>query len=54
MTLTISRKNYVDLFGPTTGDRIRLADAWELFCSLTLEEQNKLTNLQYEQNATLR
>ncbi|MSS85689.1 MAG: urease subunit alpha [Thaumarchaeota archaeon] len=26
MTLTISRKNYVDLFGPTTGDRIRLAD----------------------------
>ena len=26
MTLTIPRKNYVDLFGPTTGDRIRLAD----------------------------
>ena len=26
MTLNISRKNYVDLFGPTTGDRIRLAD----------------------------
>ncbi len=26
MTLTIPRKNYADLFGPTTGDRIRLAD----------------------------
>jgi len=26
MTLIIPRKNYVDLFGPTTGDRIRLAD----------------------------
>ena len=26
MTLTIPRKNYVDLFGPTIGDRIRLAD----------------------------
>ena len=26
MTLNISRKNYADLFGPTTGDRIRLAD----------------------------
>ena len=26
MTLTIPRKNYVDLFGPTVGDRIRLAD----------------------------
>ena len=26
MTLNIPRKNYVDLFGPTTGDRIRLAD----------------------------
>jgi urease subunit alpha len=26
MTLTTPRKNYVDLFGPTTGDRIRLAD----------------------------
>ena len=26
MTLNISRKNYVDLFGPTTGDRVRLAD----------------------------
>ena len=26
MTLTIPRKTYVDLFGPTTGDRIRLGD----------------------------
>ena len=26
MTLNIPRKNYVDLFGPTTGDRVRLAD----------------------------
>ena len=26
MTLTIPRKNYVDLYGPTIGDRIRLAD----------------------------
>ena len=26
MTLNIPRKNYVDLFGPTTGDKIRLAD----------------------------
>ncbi|MDO7722546.1 MAG: urease subunit alpha, partial [Nitrosopumilus sp.] len=26
MTLNISRKNYADLFGPTTGDRVRLAD----------------------------
>ena len=26
MTLQIPRKNYVDLFGPTTGDKIRLAD----------------------------
>ena len=26
MTLNIPRKTYVDLFGPTTGDRIRLAD----------------------------
>ena len=26
MTLSITRKNYVDLFGPTTGDKIRLAD----------------------------
>ncbi|WP_316507075.1 urease subunit alpha [Nitrosopumilus sp.] len=26
MVLTIPRKNYVDLFGPTIGDRIRLAD----------------------------
>ncbi|MDC0209694.1 urease subunit alpha [Nitrosopumilus sp.] len=26
MTLNISRKNYADLFGPTIGDRVRLAD----------------------------
>ena len=26
MTLTIPRKQYAALFGPTTGDRIRLAD----------------------------
>ncbi len=26
MTLTIPRKTYVDLFGPTIGDRVRLAD----------------------------
>ena len=26
MTLNIPRKTYVDLFGPTVGDRIRLAD----------------------------
>ncbi len=26
MTLDIPRKTYVDLFGPTVGDRIKLAD----------------------------
>lgn len=26
MTLTMSRRQYVDLFGPTVGDRVRLAD----------------------------
>ncbi|NDF35904.1 MAG: urease subunit alpha, partial [Nitrosopumilaceae archaeon] len=26
MTLEISRKKYVDLFGPTTGDKVRLGD----------------------------
>jgi len=26
MTLTISRRQYADLYGPTTGDRVRLAD----------------------------
>lgn len=26
MTLTISRRRYVDLFGPTVGDKVRLAD----------------------------
>jgi hypothetical protein len=31
----------------------QLAAAWELFCSLTLEEQTKLTNLQYGKNETL-
>jgi len=31
----------------------QLAAAWELFCSLTLEEQTKLTNLQYGKNEIL-
>ena len=26
MTLKIPRKTYVDLFGPTVGDKVRLAD----------------------------
>ena len=26
MTLKIPRRTYVDLYGPTTGDRVRLAD----------------------------
>src|SRR3954451_21228117 len=26
MTLSISRAEYADLYGPTTGDRVRLAD----------------------------
>lgn len=26
MSLTMSRRQYVDLYGPTTGDRVRLAD----------------------------
>ena len=30
MTLRMSRRQYADLYGPTTGDRIRLADT-ELF-----------------------
>jgi 5-methylcytosine-specific restriction endonuclease McrA len=31
----------------------QLAAAWELFCSLTLEEQIKFTNLQYKKNETI-
>ena len=38
MPLTISRAAYADMFGPTTGDRIRLADT-ELF----IEVENDLT-----------
>ncbi len=30
MSLQIPRKQYADLYGPTTGDRVRLADT-ELF-----------------------
>src|SRR5256885_12250405 len=30
MTLRLSRRQYADLYGPTTGDRVRLADT-ELF-----------------------
>ncbi len=26
MSLSIPRRQYVDLYGPTTGDRVRLAD----------------------------
>lgn len=26
MTLRISRRAYAEMFGPTTGDRVRLAD----------------------------
>ena len=30
MPTTISRKNYADMYGPTVGDKVRLADT-ELF-----------------------
>jgi urease subunit alpha len=30
MTLRLTRRQYADLYGPTTGDRVRLADT-ELF-----------------------
>ena len=33
MTLRIPRKQYADLYGPTTGDRIRLADT-DLFIEI--------------------
>jgi urease subunit alpha len=39
MTLNISRKNYADLFGPTTGDRVRLADT-----DLIIEIEKDLIN----------
>ncbi|MBI2649497.1 MAG: urease subunit alpha, partial [Thaumarchaeota archaeon] len=39
MTLTIPRKQYVDLYGPTVGDRVRLADT-ELIIEV---EKNLLT-----------
>ena len=35
----ISRASYADMYGPTTGDKIRLADT-ELF----IEVENDLTN----------
>ena len=33
MSLTISKKNYANLFGPTTGDKVRLGDT-ELFIEI--------------------
>ena len=39
MTLSIPRKTYVDLFGPTVGDRIRLADT-----ELIIEVEKDLIN----------
>lgn len=38
MTLTISRRQYADLYGPTTGDRVRLADT-----ELILEVEHDFT-----------
>ena len=38
MTLSIPRKMYADLFGPTTGDRVRLADS-----GLTIEVEHDYT-----------
>src|SRR5215211_3742811 len=38
MSLTISRRQYADLYGPTTGDRVRLADS-----SLILEVERDFT-----------
>lgn len=32
----------------------QLAAAWELFCSLSLDKQTELTNLQYTKNETIR
>ena len=40
MTLNISRKNYADLFGPTTGDRVRLADTDLIIEALGFEPEN--------------
>ncbi len=39
MTLTMSRKQYADLYGPTTGDRVRLADT-----NLILEIEQDFTH----------
>ena len=33
MSLTISKKNYANLFGPTTGDKVRLGDT-DLFIEI--------------------
>jgi len=30
MSLKIPRKVFIDLFGPTTGDRVRLADQYDV------------------------
>jgi urease subunit alpha len=38
MTLRISRRAYAEMFGPTTGDRIRLADT-----DLTIEIERDFT-----------
>ena len=40
MTLNIPRKTYVDLFGPTVGDRIRLADTDLIIEALGFEPEN--------------
>ena len=39
MPVTLSRKIYADLYGPTTGDKVRLADT-ELF----IEVEEDLTS----------
>jgi urease subunit alpha len=39
MTLVISRKQYVDLYGPTTGDKVRLADT-DLIVEIEKDFQN--------------
>jgi len=30
MSLNIPRRTYADLYGPTTGDRVRLALCWHI------------------------
>ena len=40
----ISRAAYADMYGPTTGDKVRLADT-DLFIEKSLDLLNSLTSL---------